>query len=115
MDAERLRGHGPLCLGSVPDLFDGTGRLQLFQLQLQLFDLAQHLLALGSEQHALQLLDQQDQALDLARPRTQLLMLDLRMSVLVKDHRLQRSRIESIQIGQAEIPDLDGRPGALDG
>ena len=100
--AERLRGCGTLCLGSVPDLFDGTSRLQRFQLQLQLLDLAQHLLALGSEKHPLQLLDQHHQALDLGCARAQLLMLDPRMSVQVQDHRLQCSRIESIQIGQAE-------------
>ena len=54
----------------------------------------------------LQLLDQKNEAFDLAYPRTQrsgvLLLLSLGMSMLMKDHRLQRCRIESVQIGQAE-------------
>jgi hypothetical protein len=38
-------------------LFKGAGGLKLFELQLQLFDLAKHLLALAAEEHALQLLN----------------------------------------------------------
>ena len=101
-----------------------SGDLQFFQLQLQLFDLPQHLLALRSEEHTLQLLYQQLQAFDLGSPRVErctltcdlygvaldlscecgvlcLIRLLLRKSGLAlgEDHRLQRRRIERIQIG----------------
>ena len=76
----------------------------------QLFDLAEDLFALRSEEHALKLLHQQCQTFDLTRPRGErrgvLLMLCLEviliLIVLSKDHRLQRCRIEGIQIRQAE-------------
>ncbi len=61
------------------------------------------LLALRSEEHPLQLVDQKLQPLDLGRPRAQSggigLMLCVIVILLRQDHRLQRCRIESIQIG----------------
>ena len=97
--AERLRSHASICFDCGLGLFDGTGRLELFQLQLQLLDLADHLLTLRTEEHAPQLLDQQNQARDLGRAGTQ----PGGVSLMVrKQQRLQRSRIKSIQIGQAE-------------
>ncbi len=64
--SERLRRRGPLCYSSGLRLFDRVGRLQFFQLQLKLIDLAEHLLALCAEDHPPPLLDQQHQTLDLA-------------------------------------------------
>jgi hypothetical protein len=54
--AEGLRGHRALRWRDGLRLFDGAGGLQVFQLQLELLDLAEDLLALGSEEHALHLL-----------------------------------------------------------
>src|ERR1039458_3492274 len=56
---ERLRGNWPIEGRDRCDLFDSACCLQLFELQLQLFDLTEDLLALRAEEHALQLLDQQ--------------------------------------------------------
>ncbi len=53
----------------------------------------------AAEEHALQLLDQQNQALDLAGAGAQTNGVSL---MILKQQRLQRSRIKSIQIGQAE-------------
>jgi hypothetical protein len=97
--AERLRWSGPLRLHRYSLLFDGIGCAKLFELQLQLFGLAKYLLAPATEEHMLQLLDQKNEAFDLAYPRTQ------RSGVLLmvcKQQHLQRCRIESVQIGQAE-------------
>ena len=69
--AKWLRGGGSIDRRDRRALFDRAGGMKLFELQLQLLDLAKDLLALGSEEHALQLLDQQHQALDLAGPRGQ--------------------------------------------
>jgi len=103
---ERLRGNWPIDGRDRRDLFDSACCLQLFELQLQLFDLAEDLLAPGAEEHALQLLDQQHQALNLARTGTQgrrvRLMLRSEVIVLSHDHRLQCCAIQSVQIGQAE-------------
>ncbi len=63
---ERPRRRGLLCHSSGLRLFDCVGRLQFFQLQLKLIDLAEYLLALCAEDHPPQLLDQQHQTLDLA-------------------------------------------------
>jgi hypothetical protein len=52
-------------------LLDGTGGLQVFKLELKLLDLAEDLFALRSEEHALQLLDQERQSLDLAGSRVE--------------------------------------------
>jgi hypothetical protein len=52
-------------------LFDRVGRLQFFELQLKLIDLTEDLFALSPEEHPLQLLDKQRQALDLARARVE--------------------------------------------
>ncbi len=100
--ATRLRRCGPLCGSCRLSLFDSTGSLQVFELELQLLDLAQHLLALPAEQHLVQLRDQQHQPFDLAHSRTQALLLNPGMSMLMKNDRLQRCRIKSVQIGQAE-------------
>jgi len=66
--AKGLGWHGTFCR-SGPQLFDGAGNLQVFKLELKLFDLAEHLLALRAEEHPLELLDQQHQAFDLAGSR----------------------------------------------
>jgi hypothetical protein len=108
--AKGLRGCRTLCGRSRLRLLDGTGGLQVFQLELKLFDLAEDLFALRSEEHPLQLLDQQHQAVDLTRSRgerrgvTLMLRLEviLILIVLREDHRLQRCRIEGIQIRQVE-------------
>jgi hypothetical protein len=55
--AEGLRGCMALCGGNRLRLLDGTGDLQVFKLELKLFDLAEDLFALRSEEHPLQLLD----------------------------------------------------------
>jgi len=64
--AEGLRRSRTLCGSNRLRLLDGTGGLQVFKLELKLFDLAEDLFALRSEEHPLQLLDQQHQAFDLA-------------------------------------------------
>src|SRR5271168_2050507 len=66
--AEGLRRCRTLCGRNRLRLLDGTGGLQVFKLELKLLDLAEDLFALRSEEHALQLLDQQHQAFDLAGP-----------------------------------------------
>ena len=65
--ATRLRRCGPLCGSFRLSLFHSAGNLQVFQLKLQLLDLAEHLLALPAEQHLVQLRNQQHQPFDLAR------------------------------------------------
>jgi hypothetical protein len=69
--AKRLRGNWPFPRRSRSLLFDGLGRVELFELQLKLLDLAKDLLALRSEEHPLQLVDKHLQPLDLGRPRAQ--------------------------------------------
>src|ERR1035441_2836954 len=71
----------------------GGARLQLFQPQLQLFDLPIQFLRLSPKLHAPQLGNQQLQMLDLALVGEQLLMLR-------KDQRLQSSLIQQIQVGK---------------
>ncbi len=104
--ARRLSRCGPLCGGDRVCLFDDGGDFKVFDLQLKLFDLAENLLALPAEEHVLQLLDQQREPFDLGSTRAEsgriALMLRLEIILLGEDHRLQRCRIESIQIGQAE-------------
>ena len=68
---------------------------QFFELQFQLLDLALDLLRSAPELHAPELGDQQLQMLDLAAMREQFAMLR-------QDQRLQRCRIESIQIRQRD-------------
>ena len=108
--AEGLRRSSTLCGRNRLRLLDGTGGLQVFKLKFKLFDLAEDLFALRSEEHPLQLLDQQQQALDLGGSRGERrsvpLMLRLEviliLIVLCEDHRLQRCRIQDIQIRQVE-------------
>lgn len=57
--AEGLRRCRTLCGRNRPRLLDGAGRLQVFKLELKLFDLAEDLFAFRSEEHALELLNQQ--------------------------------------------------------
>lgn len=57
--AERLRSNRSISRGSRACFFDGVRGLEFFKLKFQLFDLAEDLLAPGSEEHALKLLDQQ--------------------------------------------------------
>ena len=111
--AKGLRGSRTLCGRNRLRLLDGTGGLQVFKLELKLFDLAEDFFALRSEEHPLQLLDQQHQALDLTCSRgerrgvplllrLEVILLSLILIVLRKDHRLQRCRIKGIQIRQVE-------------
>jgi hypothetical protein len=104
--AKRLRRCGTLCGRNRLYLLDDGCDFKVFDLQLKLFDLSKHLLALPAEEHMLQLLDQQLEPFDLGSTRTEscyiALMLRLETILLREDHRLQRCRIESIQIGQAE-------------
>ena len=93
--AKRPGGHGTFCRSDGPRLFDDAGGLQLFQLQLQLFDLAEDLLALLSEQHPLQLLDQQRQSLDLAGARNQRRRV---LPMLLDQQRLDSFRIERVEV-----------------
>jgi hypothetical protein len=51
--AEGLRGNGPIGRRDCGSFFDCVGGLKLFELQLQLLDLAEDLLALRAEEHAL--------------------------------------------------------------
>ena len=57
------------------ELFFGAGCLQFLKLQFQLRDLADELFALRSEEHPLQLVEQQLQVSDLACTRGKLFML----------------------------------------
>jgi hypothetical protein len=112
--AEGLRGNGAFRWRDCLQLFGGAGGVQLFQLQLELLDLMEDLLTPGAEEHALQLLDQQNEALNLARARAERchVLLTLRtidglllemLLLLGEQERLQRGMIHGIQIRQAEI------------
>ena len=68
-DGKGLGWIWTFCRRDGLQLFDGTGNLQVFELELKLLDLAEHPLALRAEEHPLQLLDQQHEAFDLACPR----------------------------------------------
>jgi hypothetical protein len=61
-------------LGRVHRLLGGLRLLQIFQSQLQLFNLPRQFLRLTSKLHAMQLGKQQLQMFNLALPREQLLM-----------------------------------------
>jgi hypothetical protein len=93
----------PVCGSDGLRLFNSASCPQLFKLQLKLqlklVDLAEDLFALRAEKHPLKLLDQQHQAVDLARARVERGRISL---MPVDQHRLQRCGIESVQIGQAE-------------
>ena len=93
--AKGLRGNRPIGRRDRGSFFDGVGRLQLFELQLQLFDLTEDLLALGAEEHALELLDQQHQAFDLGRPRAQ----SRRVALMLRD----QQRLGGFQIKAVEV------------
>ena len=71
-----------------------ASRLQFFKLQFQLSDLANEFFALRSEEHPLQLIEQQLEACNLAGTKVQgrgvLLMPSLGVSMLCPNHRLQR-------------------------
>src|SRR5450432_4153685 len=69
--AEGLRGCRAFCGRNRPRLLDGTGRLQVFKLELKLFDLAEDFFALRSEEHPLELLNQQCQTFNLTRSRSE--------------------------------------------
>lgn len=75
------------------------GGLQLFELEFQLLDLAEDLLALRSEEQALELLHQEHKPFDLATPRGQSLGI---VGMLSKYERLLRRMIQSVPIGQRE-------------
>ncbi len=110
MRGKRLAG-GPglrlgLCCGRFYACFSGGLRsLQLFQAQFELFKLDGDLLALGPEHHALQLLDDQAQTLDLMAVRGERFQMcrvclpTLRM--LLDDQRLQGFDIKSIEVGKS--------------
>jgi hypothetical protein len=92
---KRLRRWRTLLRSNYLHFIDGTGRLKIFDLELKLLDLAEHLLALPSEQHMLQLLDQQREPSDLRRPRTE----GPDVALLLCDHEiLHRFKIERIEV-----------------
>jgi hypothetical protein len=93
--AEGLRRSRTLCGRNRLRLLDGTGGLQIFKLELKLFDLAEDLFALRSEEHPLELLDQQHQAFDLAGPRGKRSGVSLMLS---DQQRLDGFKIEAIEI-----------------
>ena len=64
-----LRLHRERQVGGY--FFFATRRLQLFELKLQLRDLPYELLALRSEEHPLELVEQQLEMSDLARTRAE--------------------------------------------
>jgi hypothetical protein len=66
--------------------------LQFLKLKFELRDLPNELLALRSEEHALQLVEQQLEVSDLVRPRGKLF-------VLRPDERLHRFAVEVVEIG----------------
>jgi hypothetical protein len=72
--------------------FFTTRCLQIFKLKLQLRNLPDELLALRTEEHPLELVEQQLEVSDLARTRRKLFM-------LCPDQRLHRLVIEAIEIG----------------
>ena len=84
----------------------GGRNLQVFELQFQLFDLTEHLLALRPEKQPLQLLYQQLQPFDLSGTRVQPngVALQLRgMGCLLRQkHRLQRRVIKTVEISWLE-------------
>jgi hypothetical protein len=92
--AEGLRGSRMLCGRNRLRLLDGAGGLQVFQLQLKLFDLAEDLFALRSKKHPLQLLDQQQQAFDLtcSRGERRGVPLLLRLEVILANQFLMSRR-----------------------
>src|ERR1019366_7100779 len=83
-----------LCRSNSLQLFDGAGNLQVFELELKLLDLAEHLLTLRAEQHPLQLLDQQHQAFDLAGSRVECRRIALMLRDQQSLHRFEIKRIE---------------------
>ena len=93
--AEGLRGRWTLCGRNRLRLLDGTGGLQVFKLELELFDLAEDLFALRSEEHPLQLLDQQHQAVDLTGSRAERRGVPL---MLRNQQRLSSFKIEAIEV-----------------
>jgi hypothetical protein len=64
-------------------------------LQFQLLNLTEDLLALGAEEHALELLDHQYQAFDLGRPRAQSSRVVL---VLCDQQRLGGFQIKAVEV-----------------
>ena len=78
----------------------GADRLQLFELQLQLLDLARDPLALGAKQHPAKLGDDQLQMFDLAVVGKQLSVLDNQLAVLGQQQRPQSIGVECAQIGK---------------
>ena len=79
-----------LCVLIFGGLFGSFASLQLFKLQLQLFEFAGELLTLGPEQHPPKLLNDQLQMLDLKRVRAS----------FSDQQRLQGLLVERVQINQ---------------
>ena len=104
--ARRLRGNRGCTRSCCGFALCTAVSFQFFELQLQLFNLPQHLLALHSEEHALELFDQQLEVRNLRCARTQrcgvLLLLRCILLLPAEEHRLQSRMIESIQINRHE-------------
>ncbi len=81
-------------------LFDGACSLQIFDLELQLLDLAKHLLALPAEEHMLQLLDRQREPFDLCSTRAE----RPRIALMLRDYEsLHRFKIKRIQVREGGL------------
>jgi hypothetical protein len=66
-------------------------------LQFQLLDLTEHLFTLPTEEHALELLNQQHQAFDLGRTRAQ----SRRVALVLRDQqRLGGFQIKAVEVGE---------------
>jgi hypothetical protein len=74
--------------------FDDLGNDEIFDLEFELFDLPEHLLALAAEEHMLQLLDQQRKPIDLGRPRAERLAVTLVLCDHQCPHRFKIKRLE---------------------
>jgi hypothetical protein len=110
--AGKMRGQRParglglgLGLGHFYACFSGGLRgLQFFQVKFELLNLDGDLLTPGPEHHALQLLDDHAQTLDLMALRGERFEVCqgclLTLPVLLDNQRLQRCNIESIEIWQ---------------
>ena len=95
--ARGLSGSGVLSRHRSGLLFRGAVGFELFELQLQLFDLTEDFFALGSEEHALELLDDQLEVRDLACARAQRRGV---LFVLCSQQRLDGFKIERVKVRQ---------------
>ena len=105
--AARLRRGGPLRGSCRLNLFHSVCSLQVFKLELQLLDLAQHLLALAAEQHLVQLRDQQHQSFDLTGTRVE----RPRVALMLGNHEcLQRFNIKRLKVRKCSSKHVRSMP-----